>query len=81
MKSLVEVALITMVAPGGELSKGRTTDFLATKVLTSALQCVATAEVQLWVSYYQAEIYFTVLPQNNGKLDRSRIDNHGCCSR
>ena len=45
MESLIEAALITMVAAAGEPSKGRTTAFLATKVLTSALQCVATADV------------------------------------
>ena len=81
MKSLIEAVLITMVAPAGEPSKGRTTAFLVTKVLTSALQCVATAEVQLWVHYYQVEIHLTVLPQNLENLDRSRIDNHGCSSR
>ena len=70
-----------MVAPAGEPSKGGTMAFLATKVLTSALQCVATAEVQLFGPYYQAEIYLTVLPQNHEKLDRSRNDNHGCSSR
>ena len=78
MISLIEAALITMVAPAGEPNKGRTTAFLATKFLASAFQYVATAEVQLWVPYYQAEIYLTVLPQNHENLDRSRIDNHGC---
>ena len=81
MKSLIEAAMITMVAPAGEPSKGRTTAFWATKVLTSTLQCVATAEIHFWVPYYQAEIYLTVLPQNHEKLDRSCIDNHGCSSR
>ena len=62
MKILIEAALITMVAPAGERIKERTTAFLPTKVLTSTLQCVATADVRLWVPYYQAEIYLTVLP-------------------
>ena len=81
MKILIEAALTTMVAPAGEPSKGRTMAFLATKVLASALQCVATAKVQLLVPYYQAEIYLTVRPQNHENLDRSCIDNHGCSSR
>ena len=81
MESLIEAALITMVAAAGDPSKGRTTAFLAFKILASALQSVATADVQLRVPQYQAEINLTLPPPNHEKLDRSRIYNNGCPSR